>query len=264
MNFYECVKWLQTMLEVPLNDEDANFTRIIPAMFAYADGRIYRELDFLQTTNTDKIVAPKGERRLVLPSRLMSVRSLSMFTPGGVVPPPDPVGPPHTLDVGKRVDLERVTPEALNMFWPTTTKLGVPRQYALIGQRTQYTPPPPPPPPIGTYFDIAAILAPTPNTFYVIEWMGFLRPELLSAKNPETFISVIYPELFLACCMVFGCGYQRDWGAQSDDPQKAVSWESQYQTLKASAQLEAAKLRGEGPSFTALSPAQLAQQPRAP
>ena len=42
-----------------------------------------------------------------------------------------------------------------------------------------------------------------------------------------------YPELLLCACMVFASGYQRDFGAQAEDPQKAVSWEIAVQVSDA-------------------------------
>ena len=50
MTYDQVIKALQTLLEIPLNQEDENFRRIIPLMFTYADNRIYRELEFLATT----------------------------------------------------------------------------------------------------------------------------------------------------------------------------------------------------------------------
>jgi len=93
--------------------------------------------------------------------------------------------------------------------------------------------------------------------------LGVIRPQRLSSDNPQTFLSVTYPELFLAACMVWGCGYQRDYGAQADDPARAMSWETQYTNLRQGVMLEAAQLRGEGPGWTATTPAPAAQ-PRAP
>jgi hypothetical protein len=84
---------------------------------------------------------------------------------------------------------------------------------------------------------------------------GDIRPFPLSADNPETYLSVYYPELFLCACMVFGSGYQRDFGAQSDDPQRAVSWEGQYTYLRQGVALEAMRMRGAGPPVPAAAPA---------
>jgi hypothetical protein len=50
MNYDQVIKNIQTLAEIPLNQEDENFKRIIPLMFTYADNRIYRELEFLATT----------------------------------------------------------------------------------------------------------------------------------------------------------------------------------------------------------------------
>jgi hypothetical protein len=104
---------------------------------------------------------------------------------------------------------------------------------------------------------------PTPDQNYPVEFMGDIRPLPLSNKNPETFLSVYYPEMFMAACMIFAAGYQRDFGAQAEDPQRATSWESTYSNLRMGVTLEAARMRGEGPGYAAVMPAPLAQ-PRAP
>jgi hypothetical protein len=105
---------------------------------------------------------------------------------------------------------------------------------------------------------------PSPDRIYIGEVYGGIQPRPLSDSNPETYLSRYYAELLIAACMVFLTGYQRDYGAQSDDPQRAMSWEAQYQTLKAGVTQETGRQRGEGPGFTALPPAQQAQQPRSP
>ena len=87
-------------------------------------------------------------------------------------------------------------------------------------------------------------LTPVPDKAYTVEYFGVIRPALLSSVNTETFLSVNYADLFCAACMVFASGYQRDFGAQADDPQKAMSWNGMYEALRASAQLEAGRMKG--------------------
>jgi len=57
-------------------------------------------------------------------------------------------------------------------------------------------------------------------------------------------LSVYYPELLIAACMVYGSGYQRDFGAQADDPAKAVSWEAQYAALRQGVMEQVARMAG--------------------
>ena len=240
MNYNETVAKLQTLLEIPLNQEDSNFTRIIPLMFAYADGRIYRELDFIATTVTliGKLTARK--RNTLLPADVLVLRQLNVCTPATM----------SVTDNSERHTPERVSPEALDMFWPTAARVGLPKYYAVVGdtpmaavlQPLAGVPKPPPPKP--QVFSRRVRFGPAPDQAYPVEFLGVIRPAILSPTNPETYLSVTYPDLFCAACMVFGAGYQRDYGAQADDPAKAMSWEGQYQALKRGIELEAARMRG--------------------
>jgi hypothetical protein len=263
VTYDQIIEALQVLGAIPLNSEDTNFQRIVPAMFHYADGRIYRELAFLATDVITPVPLTAMEREVALPLNILTVRSIGVCSPSGA--------PSRN---SRRFYPERISPEALDLYWPQPNfKPAMPRKYALIGTRvppsTQPNPSPPgtqPLPPIyfPETFSYVVRFMPSPDRAYTMEVFGGVEPEILSPTNPETFLSRYYNELFIACCMVYITGYQRDYGAQADDPQRAVSWEGQYQTLKAGVASEAGRLRGEGPGFTPLPPAQQAQQPRSP
>jgi hypothetical protein len=240
MNYDEVLKNLQTLLEIPLNQEDENFKRVVPLMFTYADNRIYRELEFLATTAVTTGTLTAHDRETPLPSTVLVLREMSILIPFGIA----------LLGKTKRRDLERISPEALNMFWsegrydPSTdmvqpTPHGVPEKYALVGTSTATFP---------QTLSYRVRLMPTPDKAYVAEYFGVVRPALLSAVNTETFLSVNYADLFCAACMVFASGYQRDFGAQADDPAKAMSWNGMYESLRASALLEAGRMKGDAPA----------------
>jgi hypothetical protein len=238
MNYDTVIKHLQTLLEVPLNQEDENWARIVPLMFAYAENRIYRELDFLATTTSTAGLLVANNREMALPVTVLVLRQLIVFA---MLPDPPTAGGVHT-NLRTRVTLERVSPEALDIFWPQEMwRPGVPRQYAMIGKST--------PALVSGLPDLLSHtirLAPTPDQAYEADFLGVIRPRPLSPKNPETLLSTVYPDLFCAACMVFGSGYQRDFGAMADDPGKAMSWEGTYNALKAGVMLEAARQKGEG------------------
>jgi hypothetical protein len=80
--------------------------------------------------------------------------------------------------------------------------------------------------------------------------VGTTRPTPLSAANPVTFLSANLPDLLLAASMVFMAGYEKSFGAQSDDPQLAQSWETQYGKLFASANTEEARKRFAGSAWS--------------
>jgi hypothetical protein len=79
---------------------------------------------------------------------------------------------------------------------------------------------------------------PAPDQAYPMEVVGTIRPTPLSVANPTTFLTLYLSDVFFAAAMVSASGYQRNFGAQSDDPKMAVSWESQLQTKLASARKE--------------------------
>jgi hypothetical protein len=263
MNYDEITGTLLVLAAIPRNSEDSNYERILPAAFLYADGRIYRELNFLATDITQEVTLISNERDFVLPPDVLTVHYINVCTPAG----------PITSST-KRRELERVSESALNMFWPNPGfKRSLPKKYAIIGQRRLgfNLPSPLPPttqplPPLfqPELFSHVVRFMPTPDRAYMAEVNGGVQPQPLSQTNPETYLSVRYPELFIACCMVFITGYQRDYGAMADDPQRAVSWEGQYTKLKDGIALEAGMQRGEGPRWTSYQPAPIAQQPRSP
>jgi hypothetical protein len=261
MNYDEVIAALQVLGAIPQNSEDANFQKLVTLMFHYAEGRIYRDLSFLATDVMTPVTLTALEREILLPPNVLTVRSVGVCTPPG----------PPTRN-SRRHYPERISTEALDMFWPQPNfRPGIPKKYTIIGIRLPPTTSPSPLPPMTQprppvyepeRFIYALHFMPSPDRAYTAEVFGGVEPELLSESNPETFLSVYYPELLCAACMVFIAGYQRDYGASSDDPQRAISWNAQYMALKDGIAQEAGRLRGEGPGFTALPPAPIAQQPR--
>lgn len=253
MDYDTILKHLQTLLEIPLNQSDENFERITPLMFAYAENRIYRELDFLATTTATTGTMTANNREMNLPSSVLILRQMNVLVPTGY--------PWQKFFI--RGVLERLSLEAIDAFGnegsltpgiPEQAFLltrGVPRQYAILSRETT----------VPQQYVIR--LWPTPDKAYGAEFTGVIRPEPLSPSNPENLLSTLYPDLLCAACMVFASGYQRDFGAQADDPSKAMSWEGQYTALRNGAMLEAARQRGEAAGWSSTPPAPLAQ-PRAP
>ena len=262
MNYSEVIAALQILGAIPQNSEDANFQKIVPAMFHYADGRIYREINFLNTDVITEVMLTPGARDYALPRRVLTVRNLAILTPR------DPLNTPVEMTPQKRRHFpERVSPEALDMFWPQTNlRPSVPRKYAIIGfmripeQQPSTDPPgtqPNPPTYVPEKFVLSLRWMPAPDRAYMAEIYGGVEPEILSDDNPETLLSRYYPELLIAACMVYLTGYQRDYGAASDDPQRAMSWETQYKTLRDGVMAEEVIRSGQPPAVaTAMAAAQ--------
>jgi hypothetical protein len=239
MNYNEIVLQLMTKAGVPQNSEDTNFFRILPGAFAYADGRIYRDLDFLAIDVTQQVTLVAQERDVVLPENTLSVLQIGVCTPPGAI-----------TRNSRRHFPERISPEALDMFWPQANfRPGIPKKYAIVGVRVVGVSPfmqPPVPVFQPERFTYTARFMPAPDRAYTAEVYGSVEPQVLSQDNPETFLTIHYPELFMAAAMIWITGYQRDYGAQSDDPSRAVSWESQYRTLRDGLRLEIAQQRVGG------------------
>jgi hypothetical protein len=85
---------------------------------------------------------------------------------------------------------------------------------------------------------------------------------LNSGATQTTYLTLNYPDLFLAASMIFVCAYLQNYGAMSDNPQEAQSWENQYKELLASAMLEEQRRRGQGAGWTAQLPAPIAKPDR--
>lgn len=211
----------------------AAFNTMYPRAIEYAEQRIYRELDLLFTRVTDATGSlTANSRKFTLPidqGVYVVLEQLALFVSN--------VRQPPMLPVSK---------EALENFYPSDTAPAtpsVPTMWAPVDQKT-------------------VLVAPPPDIGYMVECFGTQRPAPLSAANTTTFLTQYLPDLFLACSMIFWTGYQRDFGAQSDDPKMAQSWETQYQTLMKSAGIEEARKKWQGPGWSSRLPSPIASPPQ--
>jgi hypothetical protein len=62
--------------------------------------------------------------------------------------------------------------------------------------------------------------------------------------------------------MIYVSAYQRNWGRQSDDPQMAQSYESQYQALMKGAMVEEYRKKFQSAAWGPQSPSPVATPPR--
>ena len=98
------------------------------------------------------------------------------------------------------------------------------------------------------------LVGPWSDNNYLVEIVGTIRPQSLgngtNNTTNTTFISLYLPDLMLMATMIYISGYQRNFGRQSDDPQMAQSYESQYQALLKGAMVEEARKKfGDGAPF---------------
>lgn len=243
MTYDEWLKAMQTLCVVSLNQTDDSFQRMVPRAIEYAENRIYREVNFLPMLNSTTALLTINNREVALPATVLVLDYINVLTPVGAL-----------SNTSTRHTLERISHTALDFFWPQASFLpGVPQKFAMIGAVAAG------PPQVFTY---TVRMAPEPDAAYTAEFLGVVRPSPLSPLNIQTYLSMFFPDLFNACCMVFFSGYQKDFGSQSDDPQKAMSWEKTYTSLREGALLEAARMRGEGPGWSEQAPAPIANQQR--
>lgn len=212
---------------------DAYFQAVLPAFIDYAEQRIYRDLDLLTTVVRDQSATLSANvRDFTLPQvagRFVVVNAINL------------------MSGGQRVKaLRPVSLEYLDACYPASTAAAsdsVPEYFAMVTDQT-------------------TVIAPPSGTSYTVECVGTIRPEPLSESNTTTYLTLYLPDLFLAASMVFGTGYQRNFGAQADDPKMGSSWEAQYQSLLVSANTEENRKKWQSVSWTSKSPSPIAQPQR--
>jgi hypothetical protein len=223
------------MVQDPTQPE---YTTFLPGCIDYAEQRIYRELDLQVSRVVDNSATlTQYTRNFTLPT------SVGVFTVVEQINVVTPVG--ATTSSGSRVPLTPVTKEFLDFAWPSQSSAyaAVPIYCAPINNTTY-------------------VVGPAPDQAYSVEVIGTQRPAPLSASNSSTFLTQYLPDLFIAASMVFATAFQRDFGAQVDDPQRAASWESQYGKLMQSANIEELRKRFMGPGWQAMTPSPVATPAR--
>lgn len=231
MNYTQLLSYLQNLLQDALPSTD--FTNILPAAIQDAEGRIYREMDFLATRTTDSSTTfTPGSRELLLPASILVVQGVAAITPAGVVPA-----------LGQRNTLEPVSLDFIDVTWPNEALTDIPLYVAMKDAAT-------------------IIVAPTPAAAYKADITGIFRPAPISISNPTTYISATYGDLMVAATMIFLAGWQRDFGGQADDPKLAMSWEGHYQSLKTSVYEEEQRRKFSSTGWSPFSQTPLAMPPR--
>jgi hypothetical protein len=229
------------ILNIP--DDDTDYRNIIPRMIEYAENRIYRECDFLATLSAQTTSLTAASRITVLPATIIVCQSINVVTPASTPP-----------DLGVRNPLNRVSIDFLTATWPSAAGSGVPKYYAIMGAPTMS--------PTTTAGPMNIMLGPVPDAAYAAEVIGTVRPAPLSFTNQTTFLSTCVPDLFLAASMIWGFGYQRDFGGQADDPATAQSWEHQYESLRIGIDVEEMRKKSASVSWSPYHPTPTANTQR--
>lgn len=235
LNYTSFVTSLANELVVPVND--ANFQIEIPNIIDYAEQRIYRELDLLNTIVRDSSSSlSAGTRTFNLPTSLgtfVVTEDINVVTPAGTANP----------DSGTRNPLIPASKEMLDFLYPSSTGSGVPQYFGMVTQNQ-------------------IIVGPWPDQAYQVEVVGTQRPSPLSSSNATTLLSVYFPDLFLMAACVKGSAYLKNFGGVVDDPKMAVTFEAQYGSLKQSADVEENRKKFASQGWSSKEPAPLATPPR--
>lgn len=212
LNYTTVVTDFANTLEI--DQSNAQFQLMVPNAIDYAELRLYRDLDLLATVVRQNGTCTAGNRTFNLPSTngtFVVVKFMNVITSG-------------SGDTGARSPLVPAASEMMDFLWPSSTGSTVPQYFAMIN-------------------DTTTIFAPWPDQAYSIEVGGTIRPNALSSTNVTTILTQYFPDLFLTAMMIWGTGYQQNFGAKADNPEMAGSWETTYKNLLTSAATEEARKR---------------------
>ena len=221
------VQQIATMAVVESTNPE--FQIILPQCITYAENRMYRDLDFLFTSiATTAYSTTIGSRDIVVPQGTFVVpEQINIITPAGTTDP----------DLGTRVPLLPTTKEFLDACYGSglAANRGVPQYWV-------------------PFDDYHFLVGPYPDASYTCEIVGTYRPDSLSVSNKTTFISLYLPDLFIMASMIYISAYQRNFGRANDDPQMAITYESQYTALLAKADLEENRKKFEAAAWSSQEP----------
>lgn len=207
MIYTDYVNRLTTALQID-DPTEANWVIFLPQIIQDAELMIYRDLDPLVMRKSGSGTIAAGAAALSLPSDWLIGRELFITTASGVA------------------RVRRCEDSYLSIYAPSG-EAGAPRYWAQ--------------PTFGSL-----TFAPAADAAYAWTALYTAQPAVLSASNPATWISTYIPDLFFAASMVLGAGYQKNFGAMSEDPRASLSWDQIYARELSSAIRAEGRRKGEG------------------
>lgn len=227
---YDYAYWKASIIQM-LGIGDPNgaalFANIETQMINYAELRIYRELQLLDTSGTAFFPTVALNRSVTIPAAAFIIISdANIILPAGALP--DDPG-------SSRRQLPRVSRAFLDFACSDQGDATVPSYYDIF-ETTEI------------------LLGPVPDLIYQLELLGTIRPAPLGdgtvGSQTTTILTTEFPDLFTAASMIFGSGYTKNYGQQADDPKMAISWEGVYQGVKSGASMEEMLKKGRAPEVT--------------
>jgi hypothetical protein len=210
---------------------EPDFNTLIPQMLNYAEQRIQRDLELLALQT------------------FSPAYTLTAGNPILDVPVADFVVVQDVLVAG--TPLSAAARAYIQTVWPPSSTPGQPTVFAMVGGdfATQ-----------GLTSNMI-LVGPIPDEAYPVTLVGTVRSISLAsyanatqADTMTTWISTWLPDLLVVAAMIYVSAYQRDFGRQSDDPQLAQSYETQYGTLLASVSKEEYRKRLEADAWSGRAP----------
>lgn len=219
-----------------INSADTNFQGILPEVIEYTELRIQRDLDLLATITYGQGDATTiGNRVYSVPTQFQVLQQIRLDTGNDII------------------DLTPQSKEYMAAIYTSKTITGTPVDFGVL-DISNYDG--------ATVGAIEVILGPTPDAAYPVEVIGTYRLTPLSQTNSSNYLSNQMSDLYVTAAMVFLSGWIRNFGSQADNPQMAMSWETQYQTLLKSATVEEARRKYQASAWTSMSPAAVASPTR--
>lgn len=232
---YNYTQYVQTLANtLVVTSTNANYQLELPIIIDIAEQRCYRELQLLDTIVRDNSgTLTANSRNFTFPQHFVVSESMNVFTP--------------VSTTTNRIQLVPASREFIDHVYgneASVTTPSIPIYYAMIT-------------------DQQIIVGPPPDVAYTMEVIGTIRPTPLSSTNPTTYLTQYLPDLFFAASMSIAAGYLQNFGAQSDNPQMATSWEGTFTALLGSANKEEEQKRYAAQAWSSKPPAVLATPPRA-
>lgn len=242
MQYTDLTAALQNYLEAaPVGQAPTqDFTSALSVIINNAELRIYRDIEFLALRGTGVATATAGNRLI----DLLTTASIDIgrVVSGGTTVKsatayPNPVRlesasvevTPFGQSSPLTIQLEPASIDFIDAVWPNQQATAAPAYGSAF---------------FCLLSDSYLVIAPTPDVAYPLVLTGIWRPAPMSAANPTTWLGEEAADLLFAACMCEASAFIRNFGAQSDDPRMAMSWEATYAFHKAGAENEERKRRG--------------------
>ena len=217
---------------------DPAFNTIVPQMLNYAELRIARDIDILNSQTTNLYTLTAGDPILAIPiNDFLILQTLEIVQQSGSAT----VSGTPLLPVSK---------EFIQNCFSGLANAGTPQYFVVVGDN------------FGDGADSynKVLFGPPPNYPYTVRVTGSIRMASLytyasagPADTSYTYISQFYPDLLILASMIYITMFQRNFGPASDTPESGMTYEKQYQALRIGAIAEENRKKLQGSAWSAYS-----------